>query len=92
MPELTATHLVLGNGGFKISPVVGHNASIRLDDLSLDRWADLMHVPQSKTQSVLSSMKTPTIPLPTRINMDVQNLELGGIEFHDVDLNARKKT
>ncbi|MFV8436790.1 YhdP family protein [Vibrio owensii] len=91
VPQLTATNLVIGNGGFKISPVVGHDASIRLDDLSLDKWADLMHVPQSTTQSVLSSMKTPTIPLPTRVSMDVQNLELGGIEFHDVDLNARKK-
>ncbi|MCG9611647.1 TIGR02099 family protein [Vibrio harveyi] len=91
VPVLTATNLVVGNGGFKISPVVGHDASIRLDDLSLDKWADLMHVPQSTTQSVLSSMKTPTVPLPTRISMDVKNLELGGIEFHDVDLNARKK-
>ncbi|NIY89920.1 YhdP family protein, partial [Vibrio campbellii] len=91
VPQLTATNLVVGNGGFKISPVVGHDASIRLDDLSLDKWSDLMHVPQSTTQSVLSSMKTPTIPVPTRVSMDVQNLELGGIEFHDVNLNARKK-
>ena len=36
-------------------------------------------------------MKTSTIPVPTRASMDVQNLELGGIEFHDVNLNARKK-
>ncbi|MGR5133963.1 YhdP family protein [Vibrio alfacsensis] len=91
VPVLTATNLMIGSGGFKISPVVGHDASIRLDELSLDKWAELMHVPVSTTDSVLSSMKTPTIPLPTRVEMDVQNLQLGGIEFHDVDVAARKK-
>ncbi|MGR5207518.1 YhdP family protein [Vibrio sp. PNB23_22_7] len=91
VPVLTATNLVIGNGGFKVNPVVGHDASIRLNELSLEQWIDLMNVPTSNTESVLSSMKTPTIPLPTRVEMDVKNLQFGGIEFHDVDLNARKK-
>ncbi|MGR5470269.1 hypothetical protein ACPV51_23925, partial [Vibrio astriarenae] len=85
VPVLTATNLVIGNGGFKVNPVVGHDASIRLNELSLEQWIDLMNVPTSNTESVLSSMKTPTIPLPTRVEMDVKNLQFGGIEFHDVD-------
>jgi len=91
VPQLTATNLVIGHGGFDISPVVGHDASIRLDDFSFDTWADFMHAPQNTTRSVLESMKMPTIPLPTRVSMDVKNLKLGGIEFHDVDLDARKR-
>ncbi|EJG1696562.1 TIGR02099 family protein [Vibrio parahaemolyticus] len=91
VPVLTATNLVLGKGGFKISPVVGHDASIRLDELNLDKWATLLDTPESKAQSVLANMQTPTIPLPTRIEVETPNLLLGGIEFHDVALNASKK-
>lgn len=91
VPELTATNLVIGNGGFRMNPIVGHHASIRLDELSIDRWAELMHVPVSDQPSVLSEMATPAIPKPTNINLDVQTLQLAGIEFHDVDLTARKK-
>ncbi|MGR5234217.1 YhdP family protein [Vibrio rotiferianus] len=91
VPELTATNLVIGNGGFRMNPIVGHHASIRLDELSIDRWAELMSVPVSDAPSVLSEMATPTIPKPTNIDLDVQTLQLAGIEFHDVDLTARKK-
>lgn len=91
VPELTATNLVIGNGGFRMNPIVGHHASIRLDELSIDRWAELMHVPVSDQPSVLSEMATPAIPKPTNIDLDVQTLQLAGIEFHDVDLTARKK-
>ncbi|MCV5736179.1 hypothetical protein OFN56_30185, partial [Escherichia coli] len=87
VPVLTATNLVLGKGGFKISPVVGHDASIRLDEVNLDKWATLLDTPESKAQSVLANMKTPAIPLPTRIEVETPNLLLGGIEFHDVALN-----
>ncbi|CAH1536923.1 putative exported protein [Vibrio rotiferianus] len=91
VPELTATNLVIGNGGFRMNPIVGHHASIRLDELSIDRWAELMHVPVSDQPSVISEMATPAIPKPTNIDLDVQTLQLAGIEFHDVDLTARKK-
>ncbi|BBM63684.1 DUF3971 domain-containing protein [Vibrio alfacsensis] len=91
VPVLTATNLVVGEGGFKISPIVGHDASIQLDSLSLDNWAGLGHVPVSDAPSVLANMKTLTIPLPTRVGMDVKTLQVAGIDFHDVDLTARKK-
>ncbi|HHF2935374.1 TPA: YhdP family protein [Vibrio alginolyticus] len=92
VPVLTATHLMVGKGGFRISPIVGHDASVRVEELNLDQWAELAQVSESKpSSSVLASMKTPTIPLPTRIEVETPNLRLGGIEFHDVDFSASKK-
>ncbi|MDF2155641.1 YhdP family protein [Vibrio sp. CAU 1672] len=91
VPLLTASNLVLGEGEFKVSPVVGHQANVKLDKLNLDRWSALMQLPESEAPSVLSDMTTPKIPLPTQINADVNSLTLGGIEFNDVDFHARKK-
>nr|WP_319555276.1 YhdP family protein [uncultured Vibrio sp.] len=91
LPQLTATNLMIGQGGFKASPIAGHDASIRVDELDVDNWLELLNVPSSSTPSVLSNMKTPTIPLPTRVDIEAQSLTLGELEFHDVDVNARKK-
>jgi uncharacterized protein (TIGR02099 family) len=91
VPLLTATNLMVGQGGFKTTPVIGHDASIRLDEIDVDKWLELLNVPSNSAPSVLSNMKTPTIPLPTRVDVEAQSLKLAKIEFHDVDLNASKK-
>ncbi len=91
VPTLTATNLTIGQGGFKMSPIQGHDASIRLDELDLDKWFELANEPVSEAPSVLSDMKTPMIPLPSRVKLNVQSLKLGEIEFHDVDFSASKK-
>ncbi|MBR9788221.1 MAG: TIGR02099 family protein [Vibrionaceae bacterium] len=91
VPLLTATNLIIGQGGFKTTPVIGHDASIRLDELDVDKWLELLNAPPSSVPSVLSNMKTPTIPLPTRVDIEAQSLKFGKIEFHDVDVNASKK-
>jgi uncharacterized protein (TIGR02099 family) len=91
VPLLTATNLMIGQGGFKTTPVIGHDASIRLDEIDVDKWLELLNVPSNSAPSVLSNMKTPTIPLPTRVDIEAQSLKLAKIEFHDVDLNASKK-
>jgi uncharacterized protein (TIGR02099 family) len=91
VPVLNATHLMLGQGGFRMSPITGHDASIRLDEIDLDKWLELAKVPSSDAPSALSKMKTPTIPMPSRIELDAQNVKLGKIEFHDVDFSASKK-
>ncbi|MEE3880470.1 YhdP family protein [Vibrio sp. YYF0003] len=91
VPLLTATNLMVGQGGFKTTPVIGHDASIRLDEIDVDKWLELLNVPSNSAPSVLSNMKTPTIPLPTRVDIETQSLKLAKIEFHDVDLNASKK-
>lgn len=92
-PVLTATNLVLGQGGFKISPVVGHHAQVRLDRFNLDDWIAVMNdVPVAKAgKSSLDKMNTPEIPVPQRVDLKTQELTLADIEWHDVDFNARQK-
>ncbi len=93
-PVLTATNLVLGQGSFKISPVVGHHAQIRLDTFSVDDWLSFAtEEPSQKTKaSALSGMNTPEIPTPERVDLLVKELTLANIDWHDVSFNARKKS
>ncbi|WP_423839902.1 YhdP family protein [Vibrio mytili] len=92
IPVLSATHLVVGSGGFKMSPIVGHDASIRLDEFDIGRWIDLIKVPPSDDKSsALAGMKVPSVPLPTKVDVGAQTLKLGNIEFHDVDVKVNKK-
>ncbi|MCG6283580.1 DUF3971 domain-containing protein, partial [Vibrio diabolicus] len=61
-PVLTATNVVLGQGSFKISPVVGHHAQIRTDKLNLDDWLALANeTPQTKANQLaaLATLNTP---------------------------------
>lgn len=93
-PVLTATNLVLGQGSFKISPVVGHHAQIRTDKLDLDQWLALLdEQPAASTNkpAVLATLNTPEIPMPQRVDLKVNELTLAGIEWHEVKFNARKK-
>ena len=90
VPVLTATNLVLGRGGFKISPVVGHHALIRTDEFNLDDWLEVVMEPVKPSTAVLSQMNTPTIPAPTRITLESKELTLGGIAWNDVEFSARK--
>lgn len=90
-PVLTATNLVLGNGGFKISPVVGHHVLVRTDTFDLDEWISVADEPAVGAKSVVDTMNTPIIPLPKRLKVQSQALTFAGLEWHDVDFSARKK-
>ncbi|EME3968008.1 TIGR02099 family protein [Vibrio fluvialis] len=93
-PVLTATNLVLGQGSFKISPVVGHHAQVRTDKFNLDDWISVASdEPQTKSTkpAALDSLNTPEIPLPQRVDLKVKELTLAGIEWHDVNFTAREK-
>ncbi len=92
-PVLTATNFVLGQGSFKISPVVGHHAQIRLDKLNLDNWIEVLKqdLDDQSHDSSLDNMNTPEIPLPSRIELKTKELSLGGIDWHDVDFGVRRK-
>ncbi len=92
-PVLTATNLILGQGSFKISPVVGHHAQVRLDKLSIDDWISFIsEEPTEKAKSsALSSMNTPEVPTPERVDLSVVELTLADIDWHDVSFNARRK-
>lgn len=92
-PVLQATNLVLGSGSFKISPVVGHQAQVRTDKLNLDEWLALLgHSSDAQTaSSQQQKAEAVEIPLPERVDVNVAELTLGGIDWHDVNFDARKK-
>ncbi len=92
-PVLTATNLVLGQGSFKISPVVGHHAQIRLDKFSIDDWGSFIKqdLVEQRDSSALSSMNTPEVPTPERVDLLVKEVTLADIDWHDVSFHARKK-
>lgn len=100
LPVIKATNLVLGKGSFKISPVVGHHAQVRLKAFNIDSWIDWYKasLPTEASRSAASTVaksSTPSdisIPLPERIDMDVKELSFMGIDWNDVNLTARKKT
>ncbi|HAS4285255.1 TPA: TIGR02099 family protein [Vibrio cholerae] len=93
VPVLKATNLVLGQGSFKISPVVGHHVQLRSQAFNLDDWLSILNekpAPKSR-KSKLASLNTPAFPIPERVDAAVKELTFAGLDWHDVDLNARRK-
>ncbi|NAW70249.1 TIGR02099 family protein [Vibrio sp. V27_P1S3P104] len=92
MPELKASYLLLGQGSFKMSPVVGHQAQIRSERFNVDQWLALVQqISPSSSGARLNSINPPPIPLPERIDVHVKELTLGELEWHDVEFSARQK-
>ncbi|QIA64295.1 TIGR02099 family protein [Vibrio astriarenae] len=91
-PVLNATHLVVGNGSFKISPIAGHTAQVRSPRFNLDEWMSISEqeaTPQVKV--VIDELNTPAVPVPQRIDLDVKTLTFAKMDWHDVNFGARKK-
>ncbi|MGR5501123.1 YhdP family protein [Vibrio sp. DNB22_10_4] len=91
VPVLKATNLVLGEGGFKISPIVGHHFQVRSDTIDFDKWSEVFKEPPSDKKAVLDDLPKPELPLPKRASVEAKELILGGIEWHDVNFDARYK-
>ncbi|MBC5831633.1 YhdP family protein [Vibrio metschnikovii] len=92
VPHLTASYLLLGQGSFKMSPVAGHDVQIRSERFNLDQWLDILdQQPDSQAVSVLAELQTPSLPIPERVDVDVQELTFAGLEWHDVAFSARQK-
>ena len=81
IPVIEGTNLVLGQGAFRVSPVVGHHALVRMSQFNLDDWIALINQDAPEETSVVSSMQTPEIPTPERINAQVKDLKLAGIDW-----------
>lgn len=90
-PVLTATNLVLGKGSFKISPIVGHHLQVRTSHFDLDAWLEALTLPEPDKPSMLARLNTPKVPVPERIDLNVDELQLAGIEWNEVDFDAKRK-
>lgn len=93
-PVIDASHLIVGRGNFKVSPIVGHSASLNTKNLDADAWIEepiqSKEKPSSGSKSKASSF--PVIPMPTRIDTDIKSLRLASIDWNDVNADIRKKS
>lgn len=93
-PVLNATRLVIGNGSFKPSPIVGHHVVIRSDKYNIDDWLEIAFSQPVKTtpaKSTRTAASFPVIPAPTSVQIEANTLIAGALTWHDVKLNARKQ-
>lgn len=91
VPVLDATNIVVGKGSFKISPIVGHDLQVRTDKFDMDAWIEMFTASEQQTSSVLSELNTPKIPMPQRVDINSDELKLAGMEWNDVNFDAKRK-
>ncbi|MCP3698173.1 MAG: hypothetical protein GY920_06420, partial [Aliivibrio sp.] len=94
-PVITASHVIVGRGNFKVSPVVGQSASINTNTFDLDTWLSEPILAKEEAQSASKSLSVshfPTIPTPTRIDAKVKSLRVATLDWNDVSIDARKKS
>ena len=90
-PVLQATNLIVGKGSFRLPPIVGHSATVRHSSFDLDDWLELFIAPHDAGPNAQSDLDFPEIPLPTRIDVVTPTLTLAGLDWHDVNFQAREK-
>lgn len=93
-PVIAASHVVVGRGNFKVSPIVGQSASINTRSLDLDAWLSepILNNDKPVKKGKATASHFPTIPVPTRIDANVKSLRLATLNWNDVDTDVRKKS
>ena len=94
VPVIAASHVVVGRGNFKVSPIVGQSASINTPSLDADAWLSepILNDDKSVKKGKATVSHFPTIPVPTRIDANVKSLRLATLDWNDVDMDVRKKS
>lgn len=92
IPILQSNYLLVGKGNFKPSPVSGNVLDVRSDRLDLDSWLTLLFSKDKTASKAASPSNTIAIPTPERISLDVKDLQLATLDWHDVSLNAKRKS
>ncbi len=91
-PVFKATNLLFGQGAFKVSPVVGHDVTVRMPKFNLDDWLALREGKSTAGESTsLKKVNTLNIPDPQRITLVSDTLTLASLDWHKVNFSARKK-
>lgn len=90
-PQLTASNLVLGTGNFK-SELKDHQASLMMKQFDADSWITLINQPLSTQPPVsTTTLSVFDIPFPTKIDIQVDQLTLATMKFHQLNFSADKK-
>lgn len=90
-PVIEASNIVIGKGDFKVSPIVGHTVQLNHPRFDADSWIEALKGFGSASSGSSSSETFPELPLPERVNIKTQQLELAGLEWHELSVAARKK-
>ncbi|OBT17431.1 TIGR02099 family protein [Vibrio sp. UCD-FRSSP16_10] len=90
-PVLKATNTVIGSGSFRVSPIVGHHASLRLPKFDVDEWRETLGKSAVGPKPIVSELNAPEFPTPQRIRVQTDSLTIGGLDWNDVDLIARNR-
>ena len=92
-PVITASHVIVGRGNFRVSPIVGQSASINTTSFDADAWLSEPILNTGKPSTVKSSMSHfPVIPIPTRIDANIKSLRLASLDWNDASIDVRKKS
>ena len=92
VPVLEATNLLLGQGNFKMSPVIGNHAQVRTKKFDLDQWIEFINHAKSASAAIgPSSTEDIKIPEPDRVEINTKELRLAGLDWHDVVFSGREK-
>ncbi len=92
-PVIEASNVVIGKGSFKVSPVVGHYASMNAVKFDMDAWLDLFPIFSNATSIANDTIsKLPIIPMPEKVTLNVDELTLASLDWHNVKSEARKKS
>ncbi|OCH25201.1 YhdP family protein [Aliivibrio sp. 1S128] len=92
-PVITASHVIVGRGNFRVSPIVGQSASINTTSFDADAWLSEPILNTGKPSTVKSSMSHfPVIPIPTRIDANIKSLHLASLDWNDASIDVRKKS
>ncbi|GAD78691.1 YhdP family protein [Vibrio ezurae] len=90
-PVLKATNTVIGAGSFRVSPIVGHHASLRLPEFDLDQWLKVLDRSAVGPKPIVSELNAPEFPVPQRIQVQTNTLKAGGLDWNDVDILVRNR-
>ncbi|CAM3019323.1 YhdP family protein [Vibrio rarus] len=90
-PLLKATNTIIGSGSFRVSPIVGHHASLRLPKFNLDQWLDALDRPDVGPKPIVSELNAPEFPMPQRIRVQTGSFTVGGLDWDRVNFSARNR-
>ncbi|WP_299019216.1 YhdP family protein [uncultured Photobacterium sp.] len=92
--EIDASELLVGSGKPRTLSRDSHVLRINTAALDADRWLDLAGEINEKATQMANSGKPavmPALPLPTRVNGQIETLQLASLSWNDVDLAVRRQ-
>lgn len=91
-PQIRSSSLLLGDVELGANPMTGNHAQANLEALNIDEWITLLNskVASSATTQTHRTTSPMSFPLPERVALQAKSVTLGGLDWHDVTLDAHQ--